>query len=516
MASVMTVLTYGRVSTEEQSERGSSLSSQKEACAVKARELAKGNVSVIHFEDAMSGSHLARPGLDALRAHLRKYRPDYVVCLDPDRLARNLAHQLIITEEIKKYSQIAFVQHEYNASPEGQLFYQVRGAVAEYEKEKIKERTGRGRREKLRQGTIPYHVLIYGYDWDTTTHALIPNETEARWVRQMFAWASEGRRIPYIVDQLNAMGVPSKRGSKWYPSSVRTVVQNPSYVGRMRCNRYDWTGLTAAMQVPKAQRTEPITATLRPESEWITIAIPPIVEENVFALAQRLFNTGRRPSRRGQFLLSGLCVCALCGGAVNYITNEGNGYVLRCINRYPLHRDSKRPRTKCPLPHVRYTIIEGMVWEMVCSWLLNPDTILESLREGTADTTPMKVRLTERLDNLSSEAAGKQKMVVTTLEQQASGRIHASVADALLPKLSSEIAYLLAEIDKVTLELGRADAVTHDIDAFEATLRRSVLSMERLANLSAENRREIVRLIVGRVEVAPKRTVVVVPSIPQM
>lgn len=76
-----------------------------------------------------------------------------IVIYDPDRLARNLAHQLIITEEIEKSgAKLLFVSVTFEASHEGNLFYSMRGAISAYEKEKIKERTTRGKKGKARTG----------------------------------------------------------------------------------------------------------------------------------------------------------------------------------------------------------------------------------------------------------------------------------------------------------------------------------------------------------------------------
>jgi site-specific DNA recombinase len=77
----------------------------------------------------------------------------FIICLDSDRCSRKLMNQLIIMDEFDKRGvELIFVNGEYSKTPEGNLFYSMRGAIAEFEKSKINERMSRGRKEKARQG----------------------------------------------------------------------------------------------------------------------------------------------------------------------------------------------------------------------------------------------------------------------------------------------------------------------------------------------------------------------------
>lgn len=134
---------YTRVSTEEQAKSGYSLSEQIRACRAKVR-----NASEVfeYIDEGVSGKFLDRPALTKLRNDVRDGLIDRVICLDPDRLSRKLMNQLIISEELEKKAKLVFVNGEYARTPEGMLFYQMRGAIAEFEKAKINERMSRGRR----------------------------------------------------------------------------------------------------------------------------------------------------------------------------------------------------------------------------------------------------------------------------------------------------------------------------------------------------------------------------------
>lgn len=137
---------YVRVSTEESAKRGYSNKDQLQDCRKKA-----GTDEVIEYVDeGISGEFLDRPALTKLQKDVRKGLITKVVCLDPDRLSRKLMNQL--AEEFDRQGvELVFVNGEYTRTPEGQLFYSMRGAISEFEKAKINEtrgdkrRSGRGR-----------------------------------------------------------------------------------------------------------------------------------------------------------------------------------------------------------------------------------------------------------------------------------------------------------------------------------------------------------------------------------
>ena len=181
-----TAAIYARVSTDRQAEQGYSIETQIAACEKYAHDL--GAASIIKFiDDGYSGAYLERPRLDALRDALQAKIYDVVIVYTPDRLARRLSHQLLITEEIEKSgATLHFVNAEYKATPEGQLFYQMQGAFAEYEREKIRERTMRGMRGKLKSGKPISNHNVFGYGWDGETENYIINPAEAEIVRKIF------------------------------------------------------------------------------------------------------------------------------------------------------------------------------------------------------------------------------------------------------------------------------------------------------------------------------------------
>ena len=119
---------YARVSTQDQS-----MNLQKDA-------LTKAGCKEV-FEDIISGSKSEREGLDKLLKYIRP--GDTIVVWKLDRLGRSLKHLIELIQMFNDRG-IGFKSIQENidtTTASGKLFLHIFGALAEFERELIKERT---------------------------------------------------------------------------------------------------------------------------------------------------------------------------------------------------------------------------------------------------------------------------------------------------------------------------------------------------------------------------------------
>lgn len=122
---------YARVSTQEQN-----LDLQKDA-------LTKAGCERI-FEDQISGATTTRPGFDKAMEQLRP--GDTLVVWRLDRLGRSLKHLIEVMSQLEERG-IAFQSLQESidtSSPGGRLIFHLFGALAEFERNLIQERTKAG------------------------------------------------------------------------------------------------------------------------------------------------------------------------------------------------------------------------------------------------------------------------------------------------------------------------------------------------------------------------------------
>jgi DNA invertase Pin-like site-specific DNA recombinase len=135
------IIGYARVSTDDQS-----LDSQTDALSAAGAEKV--------FADKISGSRRARPELDRMLEQLRD--GDVVTVTKYDRLARSLKDLLEIVEAIRARGAgfRSLAEDIDTTTPAGRLVFHVFASIAQFERERISERTREGLASARKRGRI--------------------------------------------------------------------------------------------------------------------------------------------------------------------------------------------------------------------------------------------------------------------------------------------------------------------------------------------------------------------------
>jgi site-specific DNA recombinase len=357
---------YARISHEDQSQF--SLPSQQEGC--EALAAAKGYQTCADYVFTDNGglsTELDRPGLANLREAVRAGLVKAVIVYSLDRLSRKLAHQLLLLEEFEKAgAPLLFVDAVNDDTPEGRMFLSIRGAFAEFERTKIAERTRRGSRQRAKEGKINGRPP-YGY---TTTDAglLIPHSERAAIVRRIFRHIIEGLTCGEIADLLNQDGIPAPGHTKWTRGVVLQIARRKAYVGQLPWGTTSKAEPARRRKPARPGKSKKTSFRRRPESEWITISIPPIIDPATFEQVQQALTSNRkakggRPSQT--YLLTGLIRCGRCGAAVCGSYSHSHPY-YKCSGTDPV--TGKR---SCGQRGIRLDSIEPMIWSDAVDTLSN-------------------------------------------------------------------------------------------------------------------------------------------------
>lgn len=364
---------YARVSTEEQAKKGYSISDQIRECrklSVTVKGTVRGTVRE-YIDDGISGEFLDRPGLSRLRQDVREGLITRIICLNPDRLSRKLMNQLIISEEFEKKARLVFVDGEYKNTPEGKLFYQMRGAISEFEKAKINERMSRGRREKARQGKIVKDYGVFGYDYDYQKCNFNINDYEAETVKLIFRlFTGKNKKVQGIngiARYLTDNEVPTKkRVGVWHRQVVRQILMNRAYIGEFYQNKWNTEGMLAN-KYKNADEYVPIRK--RPKKDWILVTCPAIINKEEFLYAQKLLQESRRRwtnKSRHKYLLSGLVRCGKCENTMTGMCKNNWG---KKIFVYSDEKNTSGAKKRGCKRTIRANILEENVWNSVFDWL---------------------------------------------------------------------------------------------------------------------------------------------------
>jgi len=404
-----TAAIYARVSSERQKEEGT-IASQTALLLeyAKVHELSVPPEWI--FEDeGYSGAMLARPGLERLRDLAAEGQIEVVLIYAPDRLSRKYAYQVLLLEEFSRHGvEAIFLKSAAAETPEERLMLQFQGMIAEYERAQIAERTRRGKRHRAKAGCV--NVLCgapYGYRYiKKSEHSQAYYEVveaQAEVVRKIFAWyTQELWSIGAIARQLNEQQIQTRSGrGLWERSTVWGMLRNPAYQGSACFGK---TELCARQRLTRPLRQKggfsrrSSSSREKERSQWIEIAVPALVSEKTFALAQERLAQNKQVSLRNTrdlTLLQGLLVCEQCGYALyrtSTRTTRRQIKYYRCLgsDRY---RHLRGPACSCR--PIRQDYLDDLVWQELLRLLRTPQLIqaeLERRRTESLNSSPVQQR----------------------------------------------------------------------------------------------------------------------------
>jgi site-specific DNA recombinase len=386
---------YARVSTEDQG-KGFSIPTQIEACQKLAdHEGYTVPDSSVLVDEGLSGTTMERPGLHRLRELVRTKAIAAAIVYDPDRLSRNLGHQLLLAEEFERGGvKMLIVSHPLGPGPEGWMFFQIRGALAEYERAKLLERTRRGKVGRVQSGQAWGSGVPFGYRYVSEPRKgwWEVDELEAPIVRQMFAWCISGLPTRAIATQLTSARVPTpseRAGARhtkktlpsgvWGPQTVRQILRNSAYKGEAIWG--------------KQQNVSKTTRRRRPEHEWVRLAVPVIIDAETFDAAQQALKNHQRLASRNRkheyLLVGGRLRCGRCGRAMSSLCRGKykTRYYL-CNSQHQLMDKTLRCAGS-----LRADVVEPVVWAAVLRVLEQPELIAAEVARQEASAEEQRAEI---------------------------------------------------------------------------------------------------------------------------
>lgn len=267
--------------------------------------------------------------------------------------------------------------------------------------EYTKEILARGRVAAVKRGCFIGHRAPYGYNRIKIgkDHTLEPNE-DADTVRMIFAWYTEdGLTRLEIARRLNEMKVRPPDGEAWHKDSVRYILQNMHYIGKVT---YYKTKTTLVMEYGTLKKKH-----LKQPEEEVIVAEgkhEAIIDPETWAKAQALFDPPRiKEGRTQRNPLAGLLFCSKCGRALHL-----KGYKATVNDRY-VCRSSPVCFRSVRLDH----LLDGLVFGLENSELPN---LQMKLQNGDGNARKIQERLIAKLEKQMEEYRDQEDTQYELLE----------------------------------------------------------------------------------------------------
>lgn len=391
---------------------------------------------------------------------------------------------------------------------ENRLLLQMQGVIAEYERAKIIERTRRGKLHKIRAGqSLPYsreapygYAVMRGAEVGTT---IVVDEVEAQNVREMYRWVlDEELSARGVAIRLKAQGVRPRRAQKWNKGVVYGILTNPAYVGQAAYGRIECTE-PKRPKTPGAYRKKCKSShRVKPREQWLTFAVPPIVDESTQQRVRDALARNKIVSPRNvqhEYLLRTLVVCGGCGhrmAAEHTLRRSYEYFFYSCksYNDVRYHGDEQ----KCHARRVRRDELDGVVWDAVVTWIQSPEMLRREV-EAWRMSDNSAAKRTQDLSRLENTARRLQGQIERLVDAYQAGGITVEELKARRERLEEEEKRAAdvrrEELEAQEMDQARLDQLGEDLAAFAATLR------DGLDKLDFQGRQRLVRLLIERVVV---------------
>lgn len=304
----MTAAVYIRVSTTEQQQEGASLPAQEALCRAECER--RGATSVTVYQDAQSAKDTNRPALQSLIADVaaRKFR--LCVIYDLTRLSRDLLDAISLMRQFDAGGcEVVFLNDPVDtATPTGELFFHLKGALAQFERRQIGQRVRTVKERMVADGKRANGAIPYGYRVIPGSTDLEPDPARAAVALRIFRmYADEGLGGAVIARRLTSDGIPTPgRSRAWSMLTIMNILRAPCHQGMQRSGR---------MVGP-----------------WV---FPRIVPADLAARAHVRLTAERRHvgPRTIHHTWAGLMVCGECGSPLTRNGQDGGNRYYRCSRR---------------------------------------------------------------------------------------------------------------------------------------------------------------------------------------
>lgn len=483
------VAIYIRWSTEDQSD-GTTLDVQMDGC--KHYVLSQGwtvQDELTFIDDGYSGGTLDRPGLQRLRSAITGDAVDCVVVFKLDRLSRNVVDTVkLVMEEWEDRCYIKSAREPIDTTSQaGKMFFYTLASFAEWERSVIKDRTFSGKLRRAMEGKNPGFTPPYGYTLgESGSFDVVAHEAEV--VKRIYLLYRQGYGAMAIASLLNEMSVPFSNGGLWNQTTIKNILKNPAYTGRLVYGTTTWDQRRRKRnkaEEPHVVRDD-VFPVIIPQAEWDQVQLA----------------KSRRPgpangqsgrSHSSPHLLSGLLRCSQCGQALGGTA----GLSERLKYRY---YDCIGVRTKgrqaCNARRIQQRILDEIVVSHVKEFYATEvarDRYVQHLVQGTAaELGTCRTALQEVEQVLGKVDSRRKHMRALVMDKQ--------VTMAEYREFIADIEAETARLRQRQEELSRSVHALEGARAQQAGLTHSFTDLDKWEELSLVQKKELLRRFIVRIE----------------
>lgn len=318
------------------------------------------------YREVVSGETISeRKEMQKLLKDVESEKWTGILVVEVERLARGDTADQGRVSKAFKYSHTKIITPVKTYDPDNEFdeeYFEFGLFMSRREYKTINRRLQRGRELSCQEGKFVGNIASFGYDrvklQDSKGYTLSINQDEAPIVKEIFRlYAFESNTINFVAKQLNNMNLKPRISDEWTISSVKDILSNPTYIGKIVWNR--------RKQKKKTKNGHLIISRPRNQEYLIYDGLhEPIIDIKTWDLVQekRKQNAPKvKHSNIVQNPLVGLVFCKKCGKPMQRrpYTKADKPPTLMCSN------------LECDNISSKLYIVENKIIESLKIWLEN-------------------------------------------------------------------------------------------------------------------------------------------------
>lgn len=371
------------------------------------------------YKEIVSGETISsRPVMQQLINEVERGLWTGVIVVEIERLARGDTVDQGIVAQSFKYSNTKIITPMKDYDPTNEYdeeYFEFGLFMSRREYKTINRRLQRGRIVSIKEGKYLGSKPPYGYRrkklYPEKGYTLEIDEEQANVIKLIFDLYVNGESqhngtykhlgVNSIVNRLNELKIQPYKGNVWVPSTIRDILRNPVYMGKIRWN--------SRPTVKKIVDGKMVTTRPRAKKEdWILVdgLHESIIDESTFKLTQNRMSNITKPPVPHQYSiknpLAGILVCGMCGKKMTR---------RPYANDYPDTLICKTP--SCKNVSSQLHLVEEKIIDSLKIWLTdyeldikpykqntNPSLKYEVIKESIRKTNQTIIMLEEQSDNI--------------------------------------------------------------------------------------------------------------------
>ena len=504
------VVTYCRVSSEEQAQKDISIPAQRKALRRWVDE--RPDHRLLHeFVDEGESAYAPadkRPGFCEMISFCRRHEVDHILVHKLDRFSRNREESILFKSLLRKHGvTVVSITEAYDPeTPQGFLYEGMIEVINQFYSMNLATETMKGMRENAERGYHNGGRTPYGYRLEKVQvggrehRKLVPGpEEEVATIREIFDLAVTPRLgSKRIANALNKKGTQAPRSRHWNGSTIDAILNNRVYVGDQVWMKSRKVGRDGRRRTTEDERiiTEDAHEALVTREQF---------EERRALAESRRFRRKRSTNQPVSYLLSRLIRCDHCGnnfvGQRQTATNAAGEKVV--YRRYYCSGYLTKGKSVCASLPIKAEWLEAFVL----------DLLRHKLHEaGVVDELERLIR--DRVEARRSTYGQDPKAVQRKLDEvdRRIANYYRAIGDGLDPSVCQQH---IAELTTKKAQLEEEASVLLREDYYDRALEMNVAELRRFARafndefdtLPFAAKRKAVLYFVERVEVVERKKV---------